>query len=147
MSQVIILCGIMSAGKTTFAKFLSDSTDYEYRDLDTYVHCERCGMAASKIVEEFSTTLDPNTNYVVDNWFKWGLGWEQNVDDDHTLDLLGDLISHDITVMLVGVRGSTVKERHEKRPPNGVDNDWYYNNIEYLQDALYRGLSNFTNGK
>jgi len=148
MSQIIILCGNMSAGKTTLARFLSHNTYFKYRDFDTYVHRERWfGMTPSKIVQEFSKSLDPDKNYIVDNWFKWSLGWEQNINDDYTLDLLDDLVSHDITVMLMGVRSSTVKERHEKRPPNGIDNDWYYDNIEHLQDALYRGFSNFTNGK
>jgi len=136
----------MSVGKTTLAKVLSEFSNYEYIDFDQLVYGDRVLSDKTEDIQEFSKTLDPDKNYVIDNWFKWDKGWYSNINKDTTLQSLDSFIPHDLTLALVGASSPTLVKRHNKRSWNGILNSFFYQNISHFQSLIYEAFLRFTKG-
>ncbi len=140
MSQIIIVCGNMSAGKTTLCKKMSEFMGLNYVSFDdSFMYSKN----RNEYIKDFASSIDHQQDYIIDNWFAWEVDWFNDVDD--SLNLLDILVPHDITLMLIGVRNDVLINRHKKRPFNGIAD--YFQTIQKRQDRIYENFSRFTNHK
>jgi hypothetical protein len=142
MSEIIIVCGNMSSGKTTFCKRISESIGFEFISFDDRFMEE--GYAATdrrKVIKKIALSLDHERDYIIDGWFTWHENWFKDSNDD-SLNLLDLLVPHTITIMLMGVKRDLLIDRHNQRPFNGING--YFETLRERQDQLYKNFRKFT---
>tara|TARA_R110000824_G_scaffold397635_1_gene600720 strand:- start:156 stop:1070 length:915 start_codon:yes stop_codon:yes gene_type:complete len=143
----------MSSGKTTLAKSMADCMDADYISWDdSFLHRERShwglkdlALNISSMTKDFALSVEEDKDYVIDNWFVWGLKWRTI--DDESLNLLDSLVPHEITLLLVGIKDKVLKHRHDKRPHNGINNKDYYGELKLRQEFIFKRFSNFTHSE
>jgi adenylate kinase family enzyme len=145
MSEIIIVCGNMSVGKTTLCQKMSEAMDFHYVYFDSIMH-KGYKTSKQKAVSNFASSLDCEQNYIIDGWFSWHKYWFKDSDDD-SLSLLDELVPHQITLMIMGIQNNILVDRHKKREYNGINNREYFNELEKRQDAIYNNFSKFTKSK
>lgn len=135
MSELIILCGLMGCGKSTFAIDYAKKFSYGYIDFDEEYH-EKIGAKhypfsirpeedVPKLIENISGMLNKNKdkNFIIDNWFKWSKFWYK-IPVDRTLRDLRNKINHEIRIIYIFVHFKTVFKRYvEKHKKAGTEKD------------------------
>lgn len=105
MVELIIVCGLMGAGKTTFAKEYAEKFNYEYIDFDKEYHVkiqeEQDIYKAYEFIDRLATRLNncENGNFICDSWFCWIKDWWKNSDDITLSELQKRLKHHEIRVI------------------------------------------------
>jgi len=140
MSELIIVCGLMGVGKTTFAKQYAEKFNYEYIDFDKEYHTQtqkfRKSSEKAKIqdvlnfIDKVAKQLNnnPDKNFVIDNWFKWYLDWWKRM--DNSLEILQKfLLFHKIKVLHLTIPfkeayKNYVKKHNEDKTLGGINPEY-----------------------
>jgi len=121
MSKLIICCGVMGCGKTTFAKKYAIKFGYEYIDFDKEYHkkIQKEHIITPiedvpKILERLSNHLNKNADkvFICDNWFKWHKDWWQDEEDNTLQELQQKLKFHNIEVFNISIPFAKAYERY-----------------------------------
>lgn len=87
--NLVIVCGLMGAGKTTFARNYAWLTGkFDYIDFDREFHVVFKGNKEAfldylvKKLNKFE-----NRDFIVDGWFKWNRNWYK-FEEDKTIDFI-----------------------------------------------------------
>ena len=105
MSELIIVVGVMGAGKTTFAKEYAEKHNYEYIDFDNQYHTniqnEQDIYKAYDFIGWLAYLLNnrEGVNFICDSWFGWIKDWWKNSDDITLSELQKRLKHHEIRVI------------------------------------------------
>ena len=102
MAELIIVCGLMGSGKTTFAKEYATLKGFQYFDFDEEFHKKLGGKG-----EEFLNMLVRKLNkskqvVVIDNWFKWNRFWYK-FDEDNTIEFVRKKTGREISFIYLFV--------------------------------------------
>ncbi len=129
MSKLIIVCGIMGVGKTTFAKEYAKKIGYEFIDFDLEWHTkiqefDESGFSNRDVrltidtdKEKFLFTIanllnnNSSKNYTIDGWFKWLGDWWMEEEDNSLQELKKLLKFHDIEVFHISI---PIKESYKR---------------------------------
>ena len=97
MADVLILCGQVWSGKTTYAKHLCKTEDYVYFDFDNVLHWEIQQLMRKEkksltiqqdvtiFLEKLNDFLGTNRKVVIDGWFSWAGEWEKAAYDNYSI--------------------------------------------------------------
>ena len=103
MHEIIIVCGLMGCGKTTFAKEYAKKFNYEYIDFDLEYHKKIQKESIINPLEDIESILkyisdllnnNKDKNFICDNWFKWSRDWYTRFSVDTTIWHLQKLLKH-----------------------------------------------------
>jgi len=131
MAELIICCGLMGCGKTTFAKEI-EKLNYEYINFDHEYHFKIQGEHSpedfpygdiKKLLERISNLLNknPDKNFVCDNWFKFHKNWWKDKEDESVQQLKEKLKFHDIKIFNIIVPFKKAHEGYmEKNKPEDL---------------------------
>jgi len=161
MSELIIVCGLMGCGKSTFAKEYSKKHKYEYIDFDGEYH-ENIGAKhypydvkpeedIPKFIVSISKMLNnnPNNNFIIDNWFKWKKFWFKDI-VDRTIQELRNKIKHEIKIIYMFVPIKIVLNRYlEKHKKAGTERDIinnYATTMKERQENMLKKIGVVVNG-
>ena len=124
MAKIIICCGIMGCGKTTFAKEYASKEDYEYFNFDEEYHKKIQKESIinplediPKFLKRVSDNLNNNgdKNFICDNWFKWHKDWWKDEEDNTLQELQQMLKFHYIGIFNMSVPFKKAYERYMKK--------------------------------
>ncbi len=124
MSEIIILCGLMGCGKTTFAKEFAKNHNYEYLDFDFEYHHKiqkECIIDPiediPKLLKYISNLLNKNKDedFIFDNWFKWHKDWWKDKEDNILQQLKEKLKFHEIKIIYLFTPFKLCYERYFKK--------------------------------
>ena len=154
MSKLIIVCGIMGCGKTTFAKEFAEKFDYEYIDFDLEYHTKiqkellikmNLPQDIAKLLENLSNLLNnnPYKNFICDNWFKFHKDWWKDEEDDSLQQLKEKLKFHDIKLFYISVPFEKAYEGYIKKGkiPYLIQFENYKNTMKERQKNLLKKIS------
>ena len=147
MSEILILCGLMGCGKTTFVKELNEKLDYGYIDFDLEYHkeiqkehlinpIEDIPMFLGKIIKLLND--NPDKNFTCDNWFKWHKDWWKDK-TDNTLNVLKEKLKyHEIRLIMLEINFKEAYKRYiEKHKKEGtLIQENYIETVEERQKNL-----------
>ncbi len=87
MAELVVVCGLMGSGKTTFAKEYACLKGYGYVDFDEEYH-KKSKNNKKQFLNAFIKKLNErDAGFVVDNWFKWNRFWYK-FDEDNTIEFI-----------------------------------------------------------
>ena len=151
MSEIIILVGLMGAGKTTFAKEFVKNNNYEYIDFDFQYHKmiqKEHIINPKKDIPELLTYLsillnhNQDKNFICDNWFKWSRDW-WNDKEDNTLNKLRELIFHEINIIYLFTPLNICYKRYKEKNKEEylIELDNFKETMELRQKNLLEKIS------
>ena len=103
MAELIIVCGLMGSGKTTFAKEFMRLKGFEYVDFDQEFHKKFGGKGEeflNMVVKILNKSKDQG--FVIDNWFKWNRYWYK-FDEDNTIEFIRKKTGREISFIYLFV--------------------------------------------
>ena len=123
--ELIICCGLMGCGKTTFAKEVT-KLNYEYIDFDHEYHFKIQREHSpedfphgdiKEIIKRISNRLNanPNKNFIIDNWFKWHKNWWKDEEDNSLQQLKEQLKFHNIKIIHISIPFKKAYEGYMKK--------------------------------
>ncbi|MHA1852565.1 MAG: AAA family ATPase [Candidatus Heimdallarchaeaceae archaeon] len=134
MPELIIVCGLMGSGKTTFAKEYAKKFNYEYIDFDKEYHLKIqkehspynpyiVEQQIGQFIETITNLLNsnPSKNYILDGFFKWHKDWWEE-EDYNTLSTLNKFLKyHSIRIIYIFVPFKETYARYLKMHGNNVE--------------------------
>jgi len=153
MPELIIVCGLMGVGKTTFVKEYAKKFGYEYIDFDFEYHTRIQEYKINpiedipKFLKRINILLNhsdnKDKNFIIDNWFKWHKDWWKDKEDNTLQELKKLLLFHEIRIIYIfNLFEETFKRYVEKHKRTGtMIQENYKETVEERQENLFKKIS------